>query len=86
MLLATGATKPRDLVVPGRGLSGIHFAMEFLTANTRSLLDSSHRDGQYISAKGKDVIVIGGGGARLGTGVEPALAVPSEWMFSKSSR
>jgi len=49
------------LVVPGRGLSGIHFAMEFLTANTRSLLDSSHRDGQYISAKGKDVIVIGGG-------------------------
>ncbi|MFM2095134.1 MAG: Glutamate synthase small chain [Planctomycetota bacterium] len=61
LLLATGATKPRDLVVPGRGLSGIHFAMEFLTANTRSLLDSSHRDGQYISAKGKDVIVIGGG-------------------------
>ena len=61
IVLATGATKPRDLVVPGRGLRGIHFAMEFLTANTRSLLDSSHRDGNYISARGKDVIVIGGG-------------------------
>lgn len=61
LLLATGATKPRDLVVPGRGLDGIHFAMEFLTGNTRSLLDSNHRDGQYISAKDKDVIVIGGG-------------------------
>ncbi|MBM4005720.1 MAG: glutamate synthase subunit beta [Planctomycetes bacterium] len=61
IVLATGATKPRDLVVPGRGLRGIHFAMEFLTANTRSLLDSGHRDGNYISARGKDVIVIGGG-------------------------
>src|SRR5207237_9208377 len=46
---------------PGRTLQGIHFAMEFLHANTKSLLDSNHADGQYISAKGKDVIVIGGG-------------------------
>ncbi len=61
ILLATGATKPRDLVIPGRGLAGVHFAMEFLTANTRSLLDSAHQDGHYISARGKDVIVIGGG-------------------------
>jgi len=60
-LLATGATKPRNLTVPGRGLSGIYFAMQFLTANTRSLLNSQLADGDYISAKGKDVVVIGGG-------------------------
>jgi len=61
LLLAIGATKPRDLLAPGRGLKGIHFAMEFLTANTKSLLDSKHADGKFITAKGKDVIVIGGG-------------------------
>lgn len=61
VLLATGATVPRDLPIPGRELNGVHFAMEFLTANTRSFLDSGHEDGNYISAKGKNVIVIGGG-------------------------
>ncbi len=61
VLLATGATRPRDLPVEGRDLDGVHFAMEFLTANTRSLLDSNLADGNYISAKGKKVIVIGGG-------------------------
>lgn len=61
MLLAVGATAPRDLPIPGRDLKGIHFAMEFLTHNTKSLLDSQHQDAAYISAKGKDVIVIGGG-------------------------
>ena len=61
LLLATGATKPRDLPISGRELKGIHFAMEFLTANTRSLLDSKLADGDYIDAKDKDVIVIGGG-------------------------
>jgi len=61
VLLATGATVPRDLPIPGRELNGIHFAMDFLTANTRSLLDSRHADGAYISAKDKHVIVIGGG-------------------------
>ena len=61
LLLATGATRPRDLPVSGRGLEGIHFAMEFLTANTRSLLDSNLMDGNYISAKDKRVVVIGGG-------------------------
>jgi glutamate synthase (NADPH/NADH) small chain len=60
-VLAGGATKPRDLPAPGRELKGIHFAMDFLQANTKSLLDSNHADGNYISAKGKDVIVIGGG-------------------------
>jgi glutamate synthase (NADPH/NADH) small chain len=59
--LCTGATKPRDLPIEGRTLQGVHFAMEFLLRNTRSLLDSRHEDGRFISAKGKDVIVIGGG-------------------------
>ncbi|KAH6822234.1 NADH-dependent glutamate synthase 1 [Perilla frutescens var. hirtella] len=61
IVLAVGATKPRDLPVPGRDLSGVHFAMEFLHANTKSLLDSNLQDGNYISAKGKKVVVIGGG-------------------------
>ncbi|NNM67592.1 MAG: glutamate synthase subunit beta [Spirochaetales bacterium] len=61
VLLATGATRPRDLPVPGRALKGVHFAMEFLAANTKSLLDSQLQDGKFINAKGKKVIVIGGG-------------------------
>jgi glutamate synthase (NADPH) small chain len=61
IVLCGGATRPRDLPVPGRELKGIHYAMEFLTRNTRSLLDSEHADKDYIPAKGKDVIVIGGG-------------------------
>ena len=61
VVLATGATLPRDLAIPGRELDGIHFAMDFLTANTRSLLDSNLEDGNYTSAEGRHVIVIGGG-------------------------
>jgi NAD(P)H-dependent glutamate synthase small subunit len=61
LLLATGATVPRDLPLPGRPLTGIHFAMEFLTQNTKSLLDSQLGDGAYLSAQDLDVIVIGGG-------------------------
>ena len=61
VLLATGATNPRDLPIPGREFNGIHFAMEFLTANTRSLMVSNLADGNYISAKDKKVVVIGGG-------------------------
>ena len=61
LLLAVGATRPRDLNIPGRDLAGVHFAMEFLHKNTKSLLDSGLEDGKYISAKDKDVIVIGGG-------------------------
>lgn len=61
VLLATGATKPRDLPIAGRELKGIHLAMDFLTRNTKSLLDSELADKTYISAKGKRVVVIGGG-------------------------
>jgi glutamate synthase (NADPH/NADH) small chain len=60
-VLCTGATVARDLAADGRELRGIHLAMEFLHANTKSLLDSSHADGKFISAKGKHVVVIGGG-------------------------
>uniref|UniRef100_A0A7S2QRY5 glutamate synthase (NADH) n=1 Tax=Norrisiella sphaerica TaxID=552664 RepID=A0A7S2QRY5_9EUKA len=61
VILAAGATIPRDLNVPGRNLKNIHFAMDFLTPNTKSYLDSNLKNGEYISAKGKHVVVIGGG-------------------------
>jgi glutamate synthase (NADPH/NADH) small chain len=61
IVLCCGATQPRDLPIPGRDLKGIHFAMAFLHANTKSLLDSGHQNGNYISATDKDVIVVGGG-------------------------
>jgi len=61
LILAGGATNPRDLPIDGRELNGIHFAMDFLHADTKSLLDTNHEDGNYISAKDKHVIVIGGG-------------------------
>ena len=61
VVLAVGATKPRDLPIDGRDADGVHFAMDFLRPNTRSLLDSGLDDGKYISAKGKKVVVIGGG-------------------------
>ena len=58
IIVATGATKPRDLPIPGRELKGIHFAMDFLTANTKAVLDPS---GQFTTADGKNVVIIGGG-------------------------
>jgi glutamate synthase (NADPH) small chain len=60
VVLCTGATKPRDLPVPGRDLKGVYFAMDYLTHNTRSLL-AGRKDGDFVSAEGKDVLVIGGG-------------------------
>jgi glutamate synthase (NADPH) small chain len=69
LVLACGSTRPRDLPIEGRGLSGIHFAMEYLSANTKSLLDpqqpedrsQSAQPRELISAKGRDVVIIGGG-------------------------
>ncbi|KAF7984984.1 hypothetical protein HWV62_9950 [Athelia sp. TMB] len=61
VVVCTGATWPRDLRIPNRDANGIHFAMEFLQLNTKSLLDNQLQEGGYINAKGKDVIVIGGG-------------------------
>ncbi|HEY5345583.1 MAG TPA: glutamate synthase subunit beta [Verrucomicrobiae bacterium] len=60
VILATGATKPRDLPIEGRQMKGIHFAMDFLTANTKAVLDA-HKNGGFIDADSKDVVVIGGG-------------------------
>ncbi|GAA0077866.1 glutamate synthase subunit beta [Clostridium sp. CTA-5] len=62
VVLATGASQPRDLKAEGReNAKGIYFAVDFLKANTKSLLDSNLQDENYISAKDKNVIVIGGG-------------------------
>jgi glutamate synthase (NADPH/NADH) small chain len=61
VVMCTGATKARGLQVEGNDLKGVYFAVDFLKANTKSLLDSKLEDENYISAKGKNVIVIGGG-------------------------
>jgi glutamate synthase (NADPH/NADH) small chain len=60
VVICTGATQPRDLAVDGRNLAGVHFAMDYLTANTKALLDGG-TDASPIHARGKDVVVIGGG-------------------------
>ncbi|SDS32090.1 glutamate synthase subunit beta [Opitutus sp. GAS368] len=59
-VICTGATQPRDLPIEGRSLKGVHFAMEFLTANTKAVLNGG-AEHALISAKDKDVVVIGGG-------------------------
>lgn len=61
VILACGASKPRDINANGRDSKGIYFAVDFLKATTKSLLDSNLADNNYISAKDKNVIVIGGG-------------------------
>ncbi|MCD7841732.1 MAG: glutamate synthase subunit beta, partial [Lachnospiraceae bacterium] len=61
IVLCCGASNPRDINAPGREAKGIYFAVDFLKATTKSLLDSNFADKKYISAKGKHVIVIGGG-------------------------
>ncbi|MCD8391189.1 MAG: glutamate synthase subunit beta [Firmicutes bacterium] len=61
VVLCCGAGNPRPLTVPGANLNGVYYAVDFLAANTKSLLDSNLEDGEYISAKGKNVIIVGGG-------------------------
>lgn len=61
VVLCCGAGKPRDLQIPGREGEGVAFAVDFLGATTKSLLDSCFQDGNYLSAKDKDVIIVGGG-------------------------
>lgn len=69
LCLCLGSTRPRGLNVPGKNLKGVHFAMEFLTKNQKRLLmtregnlESNWEKDEFITAAGKDVIVIGGGG------------------------
>lgn len=61
IILAVGAKQPRDLKAEGRDAAGIYFAVDFLRANTKSLLDSNFEDHAYIEAKDKDVVIVGGG-------------------------
>ncbi len=61
VILCCGASNPKDLNVPGRDANGIYFAVDYLRENTKSLLDSNHTDGHFINAKGKKVLVVGGG-------------------------
>lgn len=61
LVICTGATWPRDLRIPGRQANGVHFAMDFLQKNTKSLQDSGLKDGNFINARGASVVVIGGG-------------------------
>jgi glutamate synthase (NADPH/NADH) small chain len=61
VVLACGASNPRDITAPGRDAKGIYFAVDFLKGVTKSLLDSNFADNNYVSTKGKDVVIIGGG-------------------------
>ncbi|WP_339819519.1 glutamate synthase subunit beta [Paenibacillus sp. FSL R7-0216] len=61
VVLCCGATQAREMKIEGRELNGVHQAMEFLSRNTQSLLDSGLQDGNFLSAKDKHVVVIGGG-------------------------
>ena len=61
IVLACGSSEPRDLSAPGRDAKGIYFAVDFLTRNTRSLLESDFADKKYVEVKGKNVVIVGGG-------------------------
>ena len=61
VILACGASQPRDINVPGRDADGVYFAVDFLKSTTKALLDNGLTEGTYISARGKNVMVIGGG-------------------------
>lgn len=61
IVLACGASNPRDINAPGRDAKGIYFAVDFLRGVTKSLLDSNFADGNFVSTKGKNVVIIGGG-------------------------
>ncbi len=61
VVLCCGASNPRDINAPGRDAKGIYFAVDFLTANTKSLLNSEFKDKQFVDTRGKNVVIIGGG-------------------------
>lgn len=61
VVLCCGSSNPRDINAPGRDAKGIYFAVDFLSQNTKSLLDSNLTDGKYVDTKGKNVVIIGGG-------------------------
>lgn len=61
VILCCGANEARDINVPGRDCEGIYFAVDFLTENTKSLLNSNFGDKKYYDPKGKNVVIVGGG-------------------------
>lgn len=61
VVLACGSSNPRDIDAPGRDAKGIYFAVDFLSRNTKSLLDSEFKDKKYVDTKNKHVVIIGGG-------------------------
>ncbi len=61
VILCCGAKKARDLSIKNRNVNGVHFAVDFLTSTTKSLIESNLADKKYIDANGKNVIVLGGG-------------------------
>ena len=84
VVLCGGAGNPRDLAVPGREAEGVYFAVDFLTSTTRALLDNGLKDG-YISAKDKDVIIVGGGDTGndcVGTVLRFVHSTPNAWGSS----
>ena len=69
VILACGSSNPRDIKAEGRDAKGIYFAVDFLKATTKSLLDSGLTDGKFISAKDKNVVIIGGGSAGMAAAI-----------------
>ena len=89
VILACGASNPRNIDVPGRDAAGIYFAVDFLKSATKSLLDSNLEDGACISARDKHVIVIGGGDTGndcVGTSIRQGCFRASAGDDAKASR
>ena len=88
VVLACGSSNARDIQAPGRDAKGIYFAVDFLKANTKSLLDSGLEDGKYVNTKGKNVVIIGGGDTGndcVGTSIrQGALSVTQLEMMPKA--
>ena len=59
IVVCTGSTVPRNLPIPGRDFEGVHFAMDFLTQQNKTV--SGHKIDNQVTAKDKNVVVIGGG-------------------------
>ena len=88
VVLACGASNPRDIKAAGRDAKGIYFAVDFLKTTTKSLLDSEFKNNNYVNCKGKNVLVIGGGDTGndcVGTAVrEGAIGVTQLEMMPKA--
>jgi len=87
VVLCGGATKPRDLPIEGRGLQGIHYAMDYLTNSIKDQIGSDRNDEGEITASGKDVIIIGGGDTGtdcMATAIRQGCASVTQFQHNKS--